>query len=126
MAIERSVETQVADLWEAVLNLSLPGEDQLKLLEAMGDANAVDELALAMDDSFRVVNEAFASEQLGRDELTSLNLLNNHLDKMSGEENANLWTPQGLRQSGEWQEARRLATNAILSKQISRLRRASA
>ncbi len=126
MAIERTFETQLADLWETVLNLSLPGEDQLKLLEAMGDKDAIDELALALDDSFWIVNDAFTKNQLGRDELTSLNRLNSHLDKMSGEDNSHLWTQDGLLQSDQWQETRRLATQAILGKQISRLQRASA
>lgn len=126
MAIERTFETQLADLWEAVLNLSLPGVEQTQLLEAMGDANAVDELALALDDSFWIVHDAFSKNRLGRDELASLNRLNSYLDKMSGEENSDVWTLGSLQESSEWQEVRRLATQAILSKQISRLQRASA
>ena len=60
-SIERTFEIQLVDLWEAVINLSLPGPDQLKLLEAMGDTEAVDELALALDDSFWIVDEAFST-----------------------------------------------------------------
>lgn len=124
--IERSFETQLNDLWDVVLNLSLSGQDQLQLLEAMGDASAIDELALAFEDSFWTVNEGFNRNLMSRDELDALNKLNGCLDRMSGEDHAELWTPESLRNRDEWSEVRRLATKAILSRQISRVQRASA
>ena len=124
--IERSFETQLNDLWEVVLNLSLSGPDQLQLLEAMGDASAIDELALAFDESYWTVNEAFTRNQMSRDELKALSNLNGCLNRMSGEEHADLWTQEALNNGDEWIEVRRLATKAILSRQISRVQRASA
>lgn len=124
--LERSFDTQLNDLWEAVLNLTLPGEDQVQLLEAMGDPSAIDELALAVDDSFWTVNEGFTRNQLSRDELNALNQLNACLNRMSGAEKADVWTVEALKSSDDWQEVRRLATQAILSRQISRVLRATA
>lgn len=124
--LERSFETQLNDLWEAVLNLTLPGEDQVQLLDAMGDSTAIDELALALDDSFWTVNEGFTRNQLSRDELNALNKLNACLNRMSGEDKADVWTVDALKCSDDWQEVRQLATQAILSRQISRVQRASA
>lgn len=124
--LERSFDTQLNDLWEAVLNLSLPGPEQLQLLGAMGDPSAVDELALALEDSFWTVSEAFTRKQLSRDELNALNKLNDCLNRLSGTDNAATWTPAALESNAEWQEVRRLATQAILRRQISRIQRASA
>jgi len=93
------------------------------LLAAMGDPNAVDELALALDDSFWTVNESFTRNQISHDELTALKRLNDCLNRMSGEDHAELWTPASLASGDEWSEVRRLATRAILSRQISRIQR---
>jgi hypothetical protein len=36
-----------------------------------------------------------------------------HLEEMSGEANAHLWTPEALRTSPEWIEVRRLAARLL-------------
>ncbi len=72
MSIERPFELQVADLWGAVLNLSLPAESQLSILEELGSREAIDELALAFDDRFWVAEEAYNRNLLSRTELTLL------------------------------------------------------
>ena len=125
MSIERSFELQVADLWDAVLNLSLPFNDQLSILEAMGNREAVDELALALDDVFWVAKEAFDRNQLSRSELASLNELNSALNEMSGPVKAEIWTVEALQKSQEWENIRRLARQALVSRQVSRVQRGS-
>lgn len=126
MSIERPFELQVADLWDAVLNLSLPPNDQLSILEALGSREAVDELALAFDDVFWVVGEAFNRNQLSRSELTSLNELNSALNEMSGPSKAENWTVSSLASHRDWDNVRRLARQALVSRQVSRVQRASA
>lgn len=126
MSIERPFELQVADLWDSVLNLSLPSEDQLSILDALGNRQAIDELALAFDDAFWVVSEALNRSQLSRTELDSLNELNRALDEMSGPSKAENWTVQPLENIQEWNNVRRLARQALVSRQVSRVQRASA
>lgn len=126
MSIERPFEVQVADLWDSVLNLSLPPEDQLAILEALGNREAINELALALDDAFWVVGEAFNRNQLSRAELTSLNELNSALNQMSGPAKAEDWTVNSLERHQEWENVRRLARKALVCRQVSRVQRASA
>lgn len=126
MPIERSFELQEADLWDAVLNLSLPPEDQLSILEAAGDRQAIDELALEFDDAFSVVSEALQQDNLGRLEWAALNELNSVLNEMSGPANAEKWTPAALISDSQWEAVRRIARNALARRQVSKVQRASA
>ena len=126
MSIERPFELQVADLWDAVLNLSLSADDQLSILDASGDRQAIDELALALDDAFWVVAEAFQRNQLSRAEMTALNELNCRLNELSGQANAEKWTPNALMNDDAWETVRRLARNALAKRQLCRVQRASA
>lgn len=126
MSIERPFELQVADLWDSVLNLSLPSEDQLSILDALGNREAIDELALALDDAFWVVSEAFNRNQLSRTELNSLNELNRTLNELSGPSKAENWTVEALENNQEWDNVRLLARQALVSRQVSRVQRASA
>ena len=121
MSIERSFELQVGDLWDAVLNLSLPAEDQLAILEASGDRQAIDELALALDDCFWVVNEAFSRNQLSRGELDALTRLNAYLNEISEETNAEKWTPEALDEDESWRAVREFATTALADRKSTRL-----
>jgi hypothetical protein len=126
MSIERPFEVQVADLWDAVLNLSLPADEQLLILEASGDREAIDELALSLDDAFWVVAEAYDRNQLTRAEMDALNELNSWLNEMSGQSNAEKWTPDGLTIDEAWEKVRQLARSALAKRQVSRVQKASA
>jgi len=126
MSTERPFELQLADLWDAVLNLSLPADEQLSILDALGERRAIDELALALDDVFWVVNEAFQRNQLTSAEMTALNELNSSLNEMSGPSNSEKWTPDGLRNDASWESVRRRARSALAKRQICRLQKSSA
>ncbi len=117
---------QFSALWDAVLNLALPADEQLAILEAIGDHRAVDELALDYDDHCRIITEAALQNELTPDELSALRALDRHLDQMSGEANAGKWTVEALRSSECWKEVRELATLALAERQIAKARRSAA
>jgi hypothetical protein len=126
VSIERPFELQVADLWDSVLNLSLPEVDQIAILAACGDPHAIDELALAFDDAFWVVAEAYRRNQLGQAEMVALDELNSWLNEMSGQANASKWTQEALIHHADWERVRQLARRALAKRQLSRVQRTSA
>ena len=119
MTKTKLLEQQLSTLWDAVLNLALPASEQLAILEAVGDGQAVDELALDYDDNFWVVNEAESQNELTPDELSALRSLDRQLDQMSGEANAENWTVEALRFADCWKEVRELAAVTLATRQIS-------
>ena len=126
MAKTKLLEGQLSLLWDAVLNLALPASGQLAILEAIGDSQAVDELALDYDDNFRIVNEAEPQNELTQDELSALRSLDQHLDQMSGEANAKNWTAEALRFADCWKKVRELAAIALATRQIAKVKRSAA
>lgn len=126
MSVEKSLEHQLANLWDAVLNLALPADDQLAILDALGDRQAIDELALAFDDVFWVVQEAFEQNLISTAEKDVLDDLNATLDEMGGSVNADKWTSGALVNDNVWEKVRRLARNALAQRQVARLQNASA
>ncbi|MEX0937125.1 MAG: hypothetical protein WDZ59_04635 [Pirellulales bacterium] len=118
---EPTLDQRLADLWDAVLNLSLPADDQLLILEASGDRRAIDELALSLEDVFWVAQEAFSQNRLSRQELDALGELNASLDSISGRQNAHSWTPEALQSHECWRRIRQLAADALTKRQVSRI-----
>ena len=120
------LEKQLSTLWDAVLNLALPANEQLAILEAAGDSLAVDELALNYDDSFWIVGEAESQNELTQAELSALKSLDRQLDQMSGEANAGNWTIEALQVSDCWEEVRKLAAIALATRQIAKVKKSAA
>lgn len=69
-----------------------------------------DELALELDD---VRDATIWMCELSRDQTSALNALDAQLLRMSGHENAHLWTDEGVAEAPEWQIVRRLAKEAL-------------
>ena len=126
MAKTASLEEKLSVLWDAVLNLALPASEQLAILEASGDSRAVDELALDYDDTCWIITEAESQNVLTQDELSALRSLDRQLDEMSGEANARNWTVEALRFSDCWKEVRELATLALTTRQIAKVKKSAA
>ena len=120
------LEVQLSTLWDAVLNLALPASEQLAILEASGDSRAVDELALDYDDTGWIITEAESQNALTQDELSALRSLDRQLNQMSGEANARNWTVEALRFSDCWKEVRELATLALATRQIAKVKKSAA
>lgn len=126
MAKTASLEEKLSVLWDAVLNLALPASEQLAILEASGDSRAVDELGLDYDDTCWIITEAESQNALTQDELSALRSLDRQLDEMSGEANARNWTVEALRFSDCWKEVRELATLALTTRQIAKVKKSAA
>ena len=120
-----ALEVQLSTLWDAVLNLALPASEQLAILEASGDSRAVDELALDYDDTGWIITEAESQNALTQDELSALRSLDRQLDQMSGEANTGNWTVEALRFSDCWKEVRELATLALTTRQIAKVKKSA-
>ena len=117
------LEKQLLLLWDAVIILALPANEQLMFLEGWGDRSAIDELALDYDDQFQVVNGMTAEQsKLTQGELSALRTLDRQLDQMSGKANAKNWMVEALQSSDCWKEVRTLASIALVKRQIARLR----
>lgn len=121
-----SSEDRLSALWDAVLNLALPANEQIAILEAIGERRAVDELALDYDDNCWMFNEPESRSALTREELSALRSLDRRLDRMSGEANAGNWTVEALRFSDCWKEIRKLAAAALATRQIAKVKKSAA
>lgn len=121
-----STEKQLAVLWDAVLNLAFPANEQLAILEAAGDGRAVDELALDYNDNCWIVNDAESRNKLTQDELSALRSLDQKLDQMSGEANSGNWTIEALQSYDCWKDVRKLAVTALAIRQIAKVKNPAA
>ena len=101
------------NLMYSVQALAQPAGVQLGLYP---DGSAkVDELALDFDNFWRCA-KSDDGERLTAEQIEMLDGLDSELERMSGHENAELWTEEGLRHSPRWERIRedaRLALNAF-------------
>lgn len=126
MAKAASTEKQLAELWDAVLNLALPAGEQLAILRAAGDGRAVDELALEYNDNCWIIIGAESRNELTQDEVSALRSLDRQLDQMSGEANSRNWTIEALQSFDCWNDVRKLAANALAMRQIAKVKKSAA
>ncbi len=90
--------------------LSRPPEEQLATLASMGVPGVVDELALNFDDDFRPFHSMVEDGEVSPATQVAAEQLDTQLQRMSGQKNAHLWTPEALRSAPEWLVVRRLAS----------------
>jgi hypothetical protein len=94
-----------SETFAALHRLAAPADSQIREL----CAGHPDELALDLD---AVLDAYVATGALRDEQIAALRELDAQLDRMSGKDNAELWTPEGLRDAPEWAEVRRLAAHA--------------
>lgn len=94
---------------EALHHLSLPADDQLTELENMGCSGVIDELALALNDHFTIAVSLLRAGVISRGQFDVFLDLDTHLNNMSGEDNADLWTIRSLKEDGCWEAIRKSA-----------------
>jgi hypothetical protein len=98
-----------AALRSTVERLAASADDQARYLEELGTAPAADELALEFEDQYIRVRDE------GRPALT---LLADALAAFGGQDNAALWSLDGLREAPEWDRVRDLARAVLRSGEI--------
>lgn len=89
----------------ALHRLAAPADAQIREL----GSGHPDDLALDLD---AVLGAYLATGALTEEQSAALGEVDEQLDRMSGGENADLWTHEGLRNASEWANVRRLATRA--------------
>lgn len=100
-------------LRHVLTTLAAEPEQQLEYLARLGDSRCVDELALEFDDEFRMARSVASYGAVDPELLCALADLDQALERMSGQVNASLWTPQAIADSHEWATIRALAAVAL-------------
>jgi hypothetical protein len=98
-------------LRESTERLAAPANDQIEWLRATGFHH--DELALEHYDNSLLVPQLVELGYVSESAAQALTALDAQLDRMSGEENAALWTDEALHELCEWDKVRLLAKAAL-------------
>lgn len=89
--------------------LALPAAGQRRCLQIMGVAPLADELALELHDQVLLIDRMVESGCLNREDAEAARRLDALLARMSGAENASLWTSDALSTRSEWEDVRHQA-----------------
>ena len=95
-----------------VILASMP-DNQLAHLRALGVPFGVDELALEYDDIALAAESMFCDGELNEVQRDTVLELNDILKRMSGAQNAHLWTIRALRTAPEWSNVRQAAVRCL-------------
>jgi hypothetical protein len=104
---------RVKILSDALTALSWDADAQLKYLADEGVPECVDELALDYNGIAAAANDMLAVGEISEGHRDCLNSLDELLQQFSGENNAQLWTPQALQSAEEWKQVRAMARNCL-------------
>jgi hypothetical protein len=99
-------------LLEVLARLAAPADEQIVYLQDLGTWPGADELALELDDLVGFLPEAVGCGELSEEEESLIRRVDDLLERMSGEEHAELWNVSQLALAKEWAEVRRLASLA--------------
>ncbi len=102
-------EEKLSRLIESIKLLASSFEIQLKTFPV--DICVPDEIALIYDDNFVFTNELVQVGLISKDQLLSLDLLNNSLSKMS--DFKDYWTLEALKSHVEWDNVRSVAKDKL-------------
>jgi hypothetical protein len=100
----------LARLRDALRALALPADVQAGLLPSF--TGGPDEFALHFDQEFRAAT-ADRTVRLSQAQRRALQVVDGLLDRMSGQDNARLWTTGALVHSREWTRLRKAAGSAL-------------
>ena len=116
--------TRYDHLRAATGRLAAPHDEQRTYLNELflplavdGDSSAYgcDELALQFEDYFISVEYMLAEGELSSEQADALNSLNDKLEALSGEQNADFWRRDALQSDARWADVRALARTAVQS-----------
>jgi hypothetical protein len=100
------------DLLKTVKRLALAADEQAAYVRQLGSAPSLDELALEFDDEFNRLRGEGGASAVPPGYHAALSALDEQLDRMSGQDNAELWVEEALGRR-EWQQVRELARRAL-------------
>jgi hypothetical protein len=100
----------IVRLWHDLQALAMPAEIQLSLFPDFVCKG--DELALGFGHSYDVARDNYP-DYFTPNQWTTLETIEHVLDQMSGQENADRWTDDAVRVSGDWGLLRTLAQIAL-------------
>ncbi len=107
----------MALLIDALRHLAMSPDDQMSYLAQIGNGS-VDELALEFGDVASMADARLKQGEISKAQHDKIVVLDAVLDRMSGRENAALWTADALRSSEEWEGVRRLAHECLRSLRV--------
>ena len=102
----------LAELRRCLENLALDPVSQVRYLESLGPVS-VDELGLEFHDALLMSWVLLQTGTVVQDSLAPARVVDRLLDRISGPENAALWTEDALAHRSEWAEIRRAAQAAL-------------
>jgi hypothetical protein len=105
-----TMEWLESELIESVKRLAAPADEQVAYLRRLGSFPSLDELALEFNDMF--VPARATSSNAPSEWADALRRLDERLDEMSGQANAELWLARALNGT-EWTQVRELARAAL-------------
>jgi len=104
----------LTNIRRTLANLAAAADKQLDYLKSVGDnAECVDELALEFHDDLLYLKQFIKQGRLSQEAAQAVSTVDDLLDRMSGEQNARLWTTDALVSASEWAEVRKLAADAL-------------
>jgi hypothetical protein len=100
-------------LRDALTLLASPPRVQLEHLKALGVPEGIDELALEYDDIAASAESMFKEGELDNHQCNCVKQLNEFLAQFSGQNHADLWTPEALSSAPQWEQVRRMAADCL-------------
>ncbi len=107
--------SSLARFIRSVAVLSLGAPEQLAYLQAVGVPGGIDELAMEFDDGQLLAGQFQEFGWISPAFHQKVGPLNALLDRMGGEEHADLWTAEAIRSAPEWAQVRSLARALLVS-----------
>jgi hypothetical protein len=107
----KSVQLNMIQLRRSVRLAALPADEQIASFP--NGAAIEEEIAIDFDSYCQWALEGYQAPDLSHEQRTSLLALNTRLERMSGEQNADLWTNDALRTRVEWEQVRKDARKIL-------------
>jgi len=101
-------------LIDSLFNLASSPDDQLLFLKRVGIPGCIDDLALEFSDRVVVAKQKYEEGEINERQYNLMIEIDKKLDAISGKENAYFWEEDGLRNSKEWEEIRKLSKDCLI------------
>ncbi len=103
----------LAELSDTLKHLAAPASEQVAYLRKVGALPLVDELALEYDNVVRLVPELVQKGFISPRQAALMDAVSRKISEMSHRHEESLWLEDALHTREDWEEVRRLASNAL-------------